>query len=146
MTSKADEPWVRFSPFWPHGNIPVPFSEGVVGTCVEGIWQALKVFESEDVDASKLHVTNMKGLKRTVRRLGGVLGHRKHPPLTQAVTFVCVPARSSFSLTSLRRVSSGIALRTPTKSTRGQLSDRRFRKAKANPPRATVSPTTKIGH
>ena len=24
VTSKADEPWVRFSPFWPHGNIPVP--------------------------------------------------------------------------------------------------------------------------
>ena len=77
VTSKAEEPWVHFSPFWPHGNIPVPFSEGAVATCVEGIWQALKVFESEDVDESKLHVTNMKGLKRTVRRLGNVRGHRK---------------------------------------------------------------------
>lgn len=77
VTSKGDEPWVRFSPFWPHGNIPVPYSDGVVGTCLEGIWQALKVFESEDVDESKLHVTNMKGLKRTVHRLGNVLGHRK---------------------------------------------------------------------
>ena len=77
VTSKADEPWIHFSPFWPHGNIPVPFSDGVVATCVEGIWQALKVFESEDVDESKLHVTNMKGLKRTVRRLGNVCGHRK---------------------------------------------------------------------
>lgn len=77
VTSKADEPWVHFSPFWPHGNIPVPFSDGVVGTCVEGIWQALKVFESEDVDKSKLRITNMKGIKRTVRRLGNVLGHRK---------------------------------------------------------------------
>ena len=48
-----------------------------MGTCVEGIWQALKVFESEDVDESKLSVTNMKGLKRTVRRLGNVRGHRK---------------------------------------------------------------------
>lgn len=55
----------------------MPFSGGVVATCVEGIWQALKVFESEDVDESKLHVTNMKGLKRTVRRLGNVRGHRK---------------------------------------------------------------------
>jgi hypothetical protein len=77
VTSKGEEPWVRFSPFWPHGQIPVPFSERVFGTCVEGIWQALKVFESEDVDQSKLHVTNMQGLKRTVRRLGKVLGHRK---------------------------------------------------------------------
>ncbi|MCC9602881.1 hypothetical protein LOC67_20215 [Stieleria sp. JC731] len=77
VTSMADEPWVHFSPFWPHGNIPVPFSDGVVATCVEGIWQALKVFETEDVDDSKLHVTNMKGLKRTIRRFGSVRGHRK---------------------------------------------------------------------
>jgi len=77
VTSKADEPWVRFSPFWPHGGIPVPFTDGVTATCVEGVWQALKVFETEDVDESKLQITNMKGLKRTVRRLGGVKGHRK---------------------------------------------------------------------
>lgn len=77
VTSKADAPWVHFSPFWPHGNIPVPFSDGVKGSCVEGIWQALKVFESEDVDLSMLQITSMKGLKRTVRRLGMVRGHRK---------------------------------------------------------------------
>jgi len=76
VTSRACEPWVYFSPFWPHGNIPVPFADGVA-TCVEGVWQALKVFESEDVDESKLHVTNMKGLKRTARRLGAVRGHRQ---------------------------------------------------------------------
>lgn len=44
---------------------------------MEGIWQALKVFESQDVNESKLHVTNMKDLKRTVRRLGKVHGHRR---------------------------------------------------------------------
>ena len=68
---------MRFSPFYPHGSIPVPFSAGRTGASVEGIWQALKVFESEDVDESKLLVENMKGLKRTVRRLGQVLGHRR---------------------------------------------------------------------
>ena len=26
VTSKGPEPWVRFSPFYPHGSIPVPFS------------------------------------------------------------------------------------------------------------------------
>lgn len=77
VTSKADQPWVKFSPFWPHGDIPVPFSPGVASQSVEGVWQALKVFESEDVDESKLRVANMKGLKRTVRRLGNVRGHRK---------------------------------------------------------------------
>ena len=40
----------KLSPFYPHGGIPVPFSEGVTATCVEAVWQGLKVFESaEDV-------------------------------------------------------------------------------------------------
>ncbi|WP_236003902.1 DUF6939 family protein [Nonomuraea antri] len=76
VTSRAGEPWVRFSPFYPHGDIPVPGSPGVTGQSVEGIWQALKVFESADIDPAKLAVTSMKGLKRTVRKHGRVLGHR----------------------------------------------------------------------
>ncbi|GHF86817.1 hypothetical protein GCM10018790_75390 [Kitasatospora xanthocidica] len=76
VTSKAPDPWVRLSPFYPHGGIPVPFSDGVTGESVEGIWQALKVFQDSDVDPAKLGVTTMKGLKRTVRRHGPVLGHR----------------------------------------------------------------------
>jgi hypothetical protein len=76
VTSKGPEPWVRLSPFYPHGGIPVPLSPGVVGASVEGIWQALKVFEGSDVDPGKLTVTSMAGLKRTVRRFGPVRGHR----------------------------------------------------------------------
>lgn len=76
VTSRGPEPWVRFSPFFPHGGIPVPGSEDVLSASVEGLWQGLKVFESADVDRSKLSVTSMKGLKRTVRRFGGCLGHR----------------------------------------------------------------------
>jgi hypothetical protein len=77
VTSRGAEPWVRFSPFVPHGGIPVPYSEGVTGESVEGIWQALKVFHEADVDEGKLRITGMKGLKRTVRRYGPVLGHRE---------------------------------------------------------------------
>lgn len=77
VTSKAEQPWVRFSPFYPLGDIPVPFSPQRTSQSVEGIWQALKVFQSCDVDPQKLDITSMKGLKRTVRRLGPVLGHRK---------------------------------------------------------------------
>ena len=77
VTSRGEEPWVRLSPFFPHGQIPVPFSPGVHGASVEGIWQGLKVFESADVDRQKLAVTHMKGLKRTVRKFGKVLGHRR---------------------------------------------------------------------
>lgn len=77
VTSKGDEPWVKFSPFYPHGNVPIPFSSDVVGQSVEGIWQGLKVFESTGVDTRKFDVTTMKGLKRTVRKYGTVNGHAK---------------------------------------------------------------------
>ena len=43
---------------------------------MEGIWQGLKVFESAGIDTSKFEVTNMKGLKRTVRKHGKVRGHQ----------------------------------------------------------------------
>jgi hypothetical protein len=76
VTSRALEPWVRFSPFYPHGNIPVPFSPGEFSMTVEGIWQGLKVFETADVDPSKLLITDMKGIKRSTRKYGRVLGHR----------------------------------------------------------------------
>ncbi|CCH30078.1 hypothetical protein ABZ816_31585 [Actinosynnema sp. NPDC047251] len=76
VTSRGPEPWVRLSPFYPHGGIPVPFTPHLTGASVEGIWQALKVFREADVDLAKLRVTGMTGLKRTVRRFGEVLGHR----------------------------------------------------------------------
>jgi hypothetical protein len=77
VTSRAEEPWVRLSPFYPHGGIPVPFSPGLTSRSVEGVWQALKVFATADVDPAKLEVTSMRGLKRTVRKHGEVLGHRR---------------------------------------------------------------------
>jgi hypothetical protein len=76
VTSNGPTPWVRFSPFYPHGDIPIPFSPGQTGASVEGIWQALKVFAHADVDPARLTNTTMRGLKRTARSLGPVLGHR----------------------------------------------------------------------
>lgn len=76
ITSKAPEPFVKLSPFYPIGDIPVPLSEGHFAQSVEGIWQGLKVFESEGIDLSKMEVTTMKGLKRTVRKFGNVKGHQ----------------------------------------------------------------------
>ncbi len=77
VTSKGKEPFVRLSPFFPHGNIPVPFSEGIFAYSVEGIWQGLKAFEKENIDVSKFNIQNMKGIKRTVRKFGKPIGHRK---------------------------------------------------------------------
>jgi hypothetical protein len=47
---KSDAPWVRFSPFYPHGDILVPLWLGLTAASVEGIWQGLKVFERADVE------------------------------------------------------------------------------------------------
>lgn len=77
VTSKSDSFGVRFSPFYPHGGIPVPFSPDSFAQSVEGIWQGLKVFEGNDVDRGKFEITTMKGIKRTCRKFGTVLGHRR---------------------------------------------------------------------
>lgn len=78
VTSKGEGEWQMLSPFYPHGGIPVPFSEGVTSMSVEGIWQGLKVFESgQDIDRSCFRNDTMKGLKRTVRTNGPCRGHRK---------------------------------------------------------------------
>lgn len=76
VTSKAHDDFVKLSPFYPHGGIPVPFSPNFTAQSVEGIWQGLKVFEGNDVDVSKFEITKMKGIKRTQRRFGRTLGHR----------------------------------------------------------------------
>ena len=75
LTSKADPPWIKFSSFYPHENIPVPTWRGKTSASVEGIWQALKVFESADIHAGSLENRTMKNVKRTIRRFGSVLGH-----------------------------------------------------------------------
>jgi len=77
VTSKGEMPMVKFSPFFPVGNIPIPFSPKRFSQSVEGIWQGLKVFENNDVDEAKFGITSMKGLKRTVRKYGLPKGHRK---------------------------------------------------------------------
>src|SRR5947209_17008186 len=76
VTSRGDEPWVRFSPFYPHGGIPIPNSPGIFAQSVEGLWQGLKVFAKEDIDPSRWAITNLRGIKRAGRTRGKVLGHR----------------------------------------------------------------------
>ena len=77
VTSKAQDEFVKFSPFYPHGGIPVPFTEGTHALSVEGIWQGLKVFEDADVDETMFWKKDMKGMKRTTYKFGHCLGHRK---------------------------------------------------------------------
>ena len=69
---------------------------------VEGFWQGLKVFETTDVDPSKLLISNMKGIKRSVRKYGKVLGHRAG--LTGDVLLSYREARKKIYLPSYRWV------------------------------------------
>lgn len=78
ITSSSDKMYAQLlSPFYPHYNIPIPFTEGLTACCVEGVWQGLKVFQNEDVSLNSFKNDTMKDLKRTVRTHGTPLGHRK---------------------------------------------------------------------
>lgn len=88
VTSGAKDGLVKLSPFYPHRGIPVPFSEGYTATCVEAIWQGLKVFEGADVDVQMFQNDTMKNIKRTVRRFGKPLGHRKGVNGTELLGYI----------------------------------------------------------
>lgn len=88
VTSQATDGLVRLSPFYPHGDVPVPFSEGYTAMCVEAIWQGLKVFETADVDVNMFANDTMKNIKRTVRRFGKPLGHRKGVKGTELLGYI----------------------------------------------------------
>lgn len=88
VTSKATTGLVKLSPFYPHGEIPIPFSEGKTAMSVEGIWQGLKVFEREDIDPKMFKNNKMKNIKRTVRKFGKPLGHRKGVKGTELLDYV----------------------------------------------------------
>jgi hypothetical protein len=76
VTSKGMDPWVRFSPFYPHGGIPIPNTASLTAQSVEGLWQGLKVFEREDIDPRKWAITDMSSIKRGGKSRGAVRGHR----------------------------------------------------------------------
>ncbi len=77
VTEQAPDEFVRFSPFYPHGGIPVPFSFGWMSQTVEGIWQGLKIFAHHGIDTGKFNISDRKSLRRTTRRYGPVTGYRK---------------------------------------------------------------------
>ena len=88
VTSKATTGLVKLSPFYPHGDIPIPFSENRKAKSVEGIWQALKVFESADIDEAMFSNDTMKDIKRTVKKYGKPLGHRKGVNGTDLLNYI----------------------------------------------------------
>lgn len=88
VTSKAKDGLIKLSPFYPHYGIPVPFSPGYTATCVEAIWQGLKVFEHQGIDISLFQNDTMRNLKRTVRKYGKPLGHQKGVNSTELLGYL----------------------------------------------------------
>lgn len=88
VTSKAEDQFVRLSPFYPNGGIPVPFSPMKTSASVEGIWQGLKVFETAGIDTRIFGVKDMKNIKRTTRKYGKCLGHQKGVGSTELLDYI----------------------------------------------------------
>jgi hypothetical protein len=74
----------------------------VVSASVEGIWQGLKVFEHMGIDPSRFAIATMKGIKRSARKYGKVLGHRAGVRGEQLLSYV--DARRQIYLPSYRWV------------------------------------------
>ena len=64
-----------FNPFYPHGNIRVPYTGGYTGISVSAIWNSLKVFEMGNSNEELRNSIEIQSLKR--RHLGGLIGFRK---------------------------------------------------------------------
>lgn len=47
VSSYAEDPYCQFSPFYVHGDIPIPGKEKQLSDSVEGIWQGLKVIRKK---------------------------------------------------------------------------------------------------
>lgn len=97
-SNSKDGDFVKFSPFYPHGGIPVP-GMNRTAACVEGIWQGLKTFEGEGISYETLSNGTMKNIKRTVRTHGRCKGH-----LFEGRLLTYIEARKMIYLPSYRWV------------------------------------------
>jgi len=88
VTSKGNEPWNKFSPFFAHGKIPIPNSEGYYSKSVEGIWQGLKIFKTEGISTNSFNNSSMKGLKRTILSYGKPLGHQNGIDSNEILSYI----------------------------------------------------------
>ena len=56
VTSKSKNALIKLSPLYPWGDIPVPYTPNMVATCVEAVWQGLKVLNEQQRDLGKFEV------------------------------------------------------------------------------------------
>ena len=85
VTSRSQSEFVRLSPFYPIGNIPIPcLLEGKIKSqTTEAVWQALKLFENEGIKFELFGRKTMTRLKRgETKHSGKLIGHYKGPDET----------------------------------------------------------------
>ena len=61
VTSQATDGLVRLSPFYPHGGIPVPFSEGYTAMCVCLLSFTMKARAPQLLQLGRLMMKNVDG-------------------------------------------------------------------------------------
>ena len=61
VTSQATDGLVRLSPFYPHGGLPVPFSEGYTAMCICLTSSTSKARAPQLLLLGKLMMTNVGG-------------------------------------------------------------------------------------
>lgn len=68
-------PYGMLNPFYPHGKIQVPFTDGYTGVSISAIWNSLKVFEDADVNVNLRNCEDIHMMKR--ENLGNLVGFRQ---------------------------------------------------------------------
>ncbi len=74
VSLKAPEGWEVLAAGFDHGDLPVPGMTGTVARTVDGIWEALKRFQSEGEDLSMLDAPKAKK-RRANEKTGASLGY-----------------------------------------------------------------------
>lgn len=77
MSNRSDNKTAYLSPYFPWGNIPVPFSTGQTAESIMAIWEGLKVFEGSNIDTNVFSYKNMDLIKHSRVGLGNLKGYRK---------------------------------------------------------------------
>lgn len=89
VSSTAEPPFNQFSPFYPHGDIPIPGMTDGTADSVEGIWQGLKVIRGKTAP----RYFHGGGRKRGGKPAGHQFGKEKRLlTLTEARRRIYIPA------------------------------------------------------
>lgn len=75
IRNEVRNPYGMLNPFYPHGKIKVPFTDGYTGVSASAIWNSLKVFEDADVDVNLRYCEDIHMMRR--ENLGNLVGFRQ---------------------------------------------------------------------